>query len=271
MKLFTYRYLLALFLITCVLSSCDLEKDIVVDLPSSGPNMVVEAYIESGKPYQVLLTESSGYFDNLEPKLVTDATVRISSENNRVTLQAGVFYDQATGRFHNYATRFSLDHQTGKEFSIEITDPAGRAINGKTTLLPAVPVDTVDHITLSDTTVQVQIRFRDNVGEKNFYRISVTNISRTRPTNTEFEFNDELFNGQQIPLQTRMRGFSGDTISIRLFHINEDYYHFLQSVQGASSANGNPFAQPVIVRSTVQGGLGVFTALASDARFLIVR
>jgi hypothetical protein len=260
--------LIAIVALIVGLTACDLEKDIVVNLPSSGPNLVVESYIESGKPYRVLLTESSGYFEDLQPRLVSEASVRIHNGSRWETLLPGSYIDQSSGKFSNFATRLPFVHQERTQFTLEVKDPIGRVLTGQATLLPVVPLDTISFIPLTDTTVLLQARFRDNGAETNFYKINIANISRSRPTFTDFEFSDELFNGQQIPLQSRIRGRQGDTIVVRLFHINEDYYNFLQSVQGASSANGNPFAQPVIVRSTVKGGLGVFTAISSDIKSL---
>ncbi len=253
------------------LSACDLEKDIEVSLPSSGPNLVVESYVESGRPLQVLLTESSGYFADLEPRLVNDAEVTVSVNGDKVVLEQGIYLDQRSGKFYNYASKIANLYPTGTELSLSIKSKDGRELNGKTSILPIVPIDTASQFIVSDSTVIANALFKDKVDEKNFYRIQIINISRRRPTSTEFEFTDELFNGQQIPIQSRVRGSVGDTLSIRLFHIAEDYYNFLQSVQSASSANGNPFAQPVVIRSTVNGGIGVFTSLSYDTRQVIIR
>jgi hypothetical protein len=42
-------------------------------------------------------------------------------------------------------------------------------------------------------------------------------------------------------------------------------------VEDARSANGNPFAQPVTIKSTVTGGFGVFTHLNYQTRELIIK
>ena len=53
--------------------------------------------------------------------------------------------------------------------------------------------------------------------------------------------------------------------------MDADHYSFQQSVREAIRANGNPFAQPARIRSTVQGGLGVFTVLVADRKTVILR
>jgi hypothetical protein len=41
-------------------------------------------------------------------------------------------------------------------------------------------------------------------------------------------------------------------------------------VSSAANANGNPFAQPAKVKSTVQGGLGVFATLVYDRKKIVI-
>jgi hypothetical protein len=50
-----------------------------------------------------------------------------------------------------------------------------------------------------------------------------------------------------------------------LFHIDDDYYRWLQSVALASASNGNPFGQPGTLQSNLEGSeeaLGIFTGLS---------
>jgi hypothetical protein len=53
----------------------------------------------------------------------------------------------------------------------------------------------------------------------------------------------------------------GDSIIVRVFALNRDYYLFLNSVELAKQVNGNPFVQPAQVVSNINGGFGIFTCL----------
>ena len=62
----------------------------------------------------------------------------------------------------------------------------------------------------------------------------------------------------------------GDTIISTLFHIDKAYYDFRESVQNAINSNGNPFGQPGVLKSNIEGGLGIFTGLTFDRKTLII-
>lgn len=98
MKLKRFLYALLLPLLA-LLSACDMEKDIEVDLPDHAPQLVVECYLEPGKPLRATVLESSGYFDEPVPPLVPDARVYITHNGQRVELEYKPTLVQNTGRF----------------------------------------------------------------------------------------------------------------------------------------------------------------------------
>ena len=104
-----------------------------------------------------------------------------------------------------------------------------------------------------------------------YYRLLLTNQRDINDSEGDYLITDQLFNGQTYTAPTTYRFTPGDTMTATLFHMAADYYNFQQSVRGAVSANGNPFAQPARIRSTVQGGLGVFTVLVTDQRTVVLQ
>lgn len=52
------------------------------------------------------------------------------------------------------------------------------------------------------------------------------------------------------------------TITLQAILLNTDaqYYHYHRSIEQFRDANGNPFAEPVLVPTNIQGGLGCFAA-----------
>jgi len=62
----------------------------------------------------------------------------------------------------------------------------------------------------------------------------------------------------------------GDTLISTLYHISEDYYDFLESLETALNSNGNPFVQQESTRSNINGGIGIFTGFTLDRKMVIV-
>ena len=54
---------LAIILFSALLMGCNLEQEIELDLPEYDSRPVVECYLEAGKPFSLLLSQSSPYFD----------------------------------------------------------------------------------------------------------------------------------------------------------------------------------------------------------------
>ena len=82
---------------------------------------------------------------------------------------------------------------------------------------------------------------------------------------------DRLLNGQRFVLGTSYRFHENDTVTATLYHIDEAFYRYRRSLNDARNANGNPFAQPSAIYSTVKGGLGVFTVLSYTRKTHIMR
>jgi hypothetical protein len=46
---------------------------------------------------------------------------------------------------------------------------------------------------------------------------------------------------------------------IQYMEITEDFYEYVESREALESANGNPFAQPGVLKTNIIGGIGIFT------------
>jgi hypothetical protein len=164
----------------------------------------------------------------------------------------------------------------GDTFTLDVSDSKGRHLTGTATMPARVPLDTLEwkfnDKTGEERKAYVLTKFQDPAATADFYRLqihhdSISEKSRER----DFSLDDRLTNGQLMTLGTSYRFSSGDTLLVTLLHIDEPFYRFLQSVDDARNANGNPFAQPAAIRSTVQGGVGVFTILSQDQRTIIIK
>ncbi|MCJ8164521.1 DUF4249 domain-containing protein [Pontibacter sp. E15-1] len=258
-------------LLAALLYGCDLSKDIEVVLPEHTSQLVVEAYLEQGKPYRLAVQESASYFDEPTVPLVPDAEAFITHNGNRVKLEYKPKLDENTGFIYTHSSPVIMDGKPGDMFLLEVTDGKGRKVTGYTTVLPSVAIDTVEWRFNKNDEALLLTSFQDEAATRNFYRYMTHLDSLSSGSKQDIFSNDELTNGKRISFGSGYSYDPGDTVIVTLFNIEEQYYEFLRSTSGAKDANGNPFAQPSKVKSSVLGGMGIFTNLAYERKVVIIR
>ena len=65
-----------------------------------------------------------------------------------------------------------------------------------------------------------------------------------------------------MPFSTYKR--EADSIVVTLFHIQKEYYDYLNSVENAYSAFTDPLLNPEAIKSNINGGFGIFTYYTVD-------
>ncbi len=268
-----FRFLTFCFLVG--FASCNLEKDIDVDLPAYESELVVECYLEPGKPYRLLLSESQDYFNtNLENPFIENAVVSITHRGVTETLDNGTFFDFEFSKFYNFQSPNLVPENYFEDFTLDIVDDRGRTITGTTQIINRVEVDSVvtEYNPEVDSSL-VLTYFTDDQTQSNWYRrmLHVGETIDGGELKQDFIFDDNL--GAENGVYVTGSGFEfyqGDTIINTLFHLEESYYRYLQSVFDATAANGNPFASPTSIKSNVEGGIGVFAGLSIDRDTIIV-
>lgn len=269
------------------LSACNLEQEVEIDLPDYEVRPVLEAYVEPGERYRLLLTLSAGYFaplpslDNLLDELLLDsAEVSITHDGVTYQLENTLLFDPTTQKIYNYAAGPNdlVPTESDLPFELNITLPNGETIRAETRLLPQVEIDSVviefpETGNPRDTLARALTYFTDNPNTDNFYRRMLQLNSLDSLPEQDFVTDDRLVEDSTIAFGTGFNYKVGDTLITTLYHISEDYATFLESVDGAAAANGNPFGQPSPVISNLEGtanALGIFTGLVSFRRNDIV-
>jgi hypothetical protein len=256
-----------------MLASCNLEKEIEIDLPDYNNQPVVECYLEADKPFSLTLTSSNGYFAPFDTgvafitnQLINDATVSIS-HNGVVYPLVASFGFTADARLYNYVNPALVPADFTNDFELNITLKNGKTITGKTRMLPVVPIDSiVNELVIGDSLARQLTYFTDDVNNSNYYRRMLHFVSLDSLL-FDFTLDDRLSepgNGKFVT-GSLPRFKAGDTTINTLFHIDKAYNDFLRSIQGAVSANQNPFAQPGVILSNVSGTanpIGIFTCLS---------
>jgi hypothetical protein len=264
----------SILLLSGILASCNLEKDVTINLPPYEQQLVVEAYIEKDKPHKLLLTETNSYFDSIQVPMVNNALVTITYNELTDTLKNEMAYDLFFSKVFNYksAGNISPAHREGEGgYKLQIQDSLGRQISATAKELSKVSIDTIEWRFREDSLAYLLVKFTDNPDEQNFYRMIINKSKVSSEADTDRLFSDRYLNGQQIPMGTSYRFSYGDTLYVRLYHIDQKYHDYLQSIEDASNANGNPFAQPATIKSGVEGGIGIFTVLSYDQKQIILK
>lgn len=271
-----------LFLIT--ISACNLEKEIDIELPAYEVQPVVECYLEPGQPFRLVLSSSNSYFDELpqegdlfaflESILIKNADVRIRYDGEEVQLRYEITIDFENRKFYNYISDVIVPQRHDIDFELLIRLEDGREITSLTRILPIIPIDSVAVEFNMDNNARSLIFLNDPADEKNYYRrmLHYNNIVDSFPqqdfyTDDVFVTNGRLAFGGGFDLNI------GDTVINTIFHIDRSYFDFLNSVRNSIISNGNPFLQPGVILTNLEGNAnptGIFTGLSYDRVYTII-
>jgi len=264
----------SLYIIMMVLCfvSCNRTKNITVPLPGFNSQPVVECYIEPGQPYRLALTESVSYFAAPTLPIIPHALVLITHNGITDTLKFQAIPDSLDGKAYNYigdtSVKVPFDYNT--PFTLYIKDSLGRVLTAITTILPPVMMDTIKFQFNSLGRAITIINFKDDPATKDYYRYLVVVDPKSFLEKGDIVFSDEYFQTTEAVIASQVTVERG-MIYVTLMHLTSDYYNFLTSINNAINANGNPFAQPATIQSNINGGIGIFTGLSYDQRYILVQ
>lgn len=263
-------------------SSCNLTKEVDIELPEYASQPVVECYLEPGKPFRLLLSKSSPFFDEItidsfaQKTLLSGALVTISYNGRTDTLSNQLSVELSPLRVFNYTGQNYVPATPGTEFSLYIELPNGQGnITSRSIMLKAVPIDSVkaEFSPQTDSLARLVTYINDDLNTVDYYRRLLNYSSLDSLPQQDFLVTDRISTEPLIVFGTGYELMRGDTAINTIFHISKDYYDFLESVQLAVIGNLNPFAQPSPIKSNVTGTsnpLGIFTCLSYDRKVTII-
>lgn len=283
-------------------TGCNLENEVDVVMPPYTPELVVECYLQPGEIPRLTVVESGAYLPSVangtgQPTITlpTAAVPTLGLGINGITIQLPVDVtvnltlpsgqvmpmrflpgiDPVTRKVFTHIGSAPLAMQPGQRFALDVRDTRNHHVTGTAAVPTLVPIDSVRYgfngLSGPDRKANFITRWTDPAATADYYYLLLNEINEPNDEVGDYLLNDQLFNGQTYTALTTYRFAPGDTMTATLYHMEPAYYEFQQSVLGAIRANGNPFAQPARIRSTVQGGLGVFTVLMADRRTVILR
>lgn len=255
---------ICLVIFTCL--AC--QQTIKLDLPAHKSQMAVEFYIENGQPLRCLLQESVSFTSAPLNPLISRALVILSYNGIRDTLENTVFLDSMTRKVYNYHLPKNIIAQPNTIYQLYIRDMKGRVLTGSTEFIDPIKIDKYDYVFNGKDSVSAGVFFTDPASKKNYYKAAAF---KQRPRieineRADLELPDTAFEGKQFGFYTDYVFAKNDTIVMRLYSLLPAHFDYIESVEDAVRANINPFAQPAIIRSNVQGGIGIFTTLNYDEK-----
>lgn len=270
--------LAGILLTTCLLASCNLEKEVDIDLPDHMTLPVVEAYLEPGKPYRLLLTRSFGYFDDLDfgdpaAALIQGASVVIRHAGMEVVLDNQLYVDPVNFHVANYGSPELVPDDLDHPFELEIILPDGHQLTATTRLLPSVAIDSLIVEYNADSMARVLTFFTESPSETNFYRRILQFGASADSTLQDFVVKDDFFQTDKGVFGTGYAFRPGDTLHHTLIHLDKAGYDYMNTVNQSVNANLNPFGQPGLIVSNIQGtrtASGIFTGLRPFRVMLIL-
>ena len=293
-----HKFIIALFVsFTLLVSSCDsLERDIDLNLPQPERLLVVECYLEPGQPYRVLLTETKGYFEDLNAcPIVKGATVIIRHNGIADTLTEAIYFSQDCPadslfgfipffnadytRFYNYGSN-NLCTYDFNDYELEVIDHQGNRRAIATTKFLS-PIQDIEMTPLyRDTMAGVIISVPDDATTTDYYRLMLHKNKLYKPfgafnvcknPRVDITIDDaRFFNNGYVAFGTGYDFDIGDTLITTAYHIDKSYHDYLETISDAENSNGSPFAQPGRILTNIVGGQGVFTTLNYRRDTLII-
>jgi Domain of unknown function (DUF4249) len=272
-----------LLLIAMIFSNCDLTREIDIDLPQYDTQPVVECYLEPGKPFRLLLTRSYGFFAPLgldsnfiEETLFQGATVKISYNGQTVNLANQFAFDPSPFKLYNYSSNVVVPQGDNIEYQLEIILEDGTNIIGRTRMIPRVPIDSVvvqfNPANQGFARTLLYATDPDTLGN-NYRRMLHMAPTLDSLADQDFITNDRFNTTRKILFGQGYDNEIGDTVINTLFHIDQQYYDYYESVQLAIAGSFNPFAQPSPIKSNVSGTanpMGIFTVYRLERDTVII-
>lgn len=225
----------AFFLVLFVMISC--EDVVEVDLVTSQERLVVNASLnwfreypqnimESGNIQTIILTKTTGYYDEIKP--TSNAIVTVT---NNYSKEVFTFLEEAGNGVYN-CTNFKPI--LNNSYTLTIIDGT-QEYTAQETLLDAPLIDMIQQVrggVFDEDQIILKVYYTDKPNQTNFYYFDyITSISEIKELSLS---NDRFNNGNQtyeiisyFSDDEHKKIQDGDIFDIKFFEISSEYYQFL--------------------------------------------
>lgn len=259
--------------------------------------MVVTSILTSGKPANLILTNSLSAIDTNSYRSIQNANIEIETSSVPKQRMTNVPGDT------NYVS--NVIGNAGESLSIKIKHSDFNLSVSSTVAFP-VSVGATANLTVDgglDTSGLpgdlIQIAFNDPSNQSNYYRLKIYYLSQTTgiwiplaftksdPSLTGYNsyilndasviFSDELFNGSNKVISTVapsgiVSSNTGDKYKVEFSHISNDFFEYYRSLQRAQDSKEISFQggynNAVVVHTNIKNGLGILATQTSTTTIL---
>jgi len=324
-----YIYYLLLLLFCSFFIAC--EESIDLELPEYENDIVLYGVLIAGEQPQILLTESTGYFEPLNNRdrliVIEDATVILSDGTQTYNLSYDPLmtsHSYWVNNFNEYTSDFlggytieDIIIEEGKTYTIEVKHKE-RTLTGETTIPKKANLNNATHEieVFNDPFSPGLICWRDKLevnfddpDEENFYKIywefeqwnydfcdpviidneevEVDSCRSTAnnvkiPIFEDTEFNNTNYSYQINTFAEGCGNFMPDTSAMNessrftihkfvLQTVSKELFEFNNSLNMQQQSAANPFQEPTTIKSTIEGGIGIFAAKSAPSDTIVLR
>lgn len=245
-----------------VISGCSTSDDLDISIPDQQKEIVVECYLTPGYPMELTLIENNLLNDELTLISLWNADVSITLGDSVYHLQ-NLFYRKKDRQvFVNYRHDDTLRIEPDIPISLKVVSKYNDTLYAETRTLSSI--DIVDCKLENE---KVRIQFSGTSDASPFFRISLSGfVADSIKSSKSVYVDNKSVIGNLIEIQCPAELLNADSLQVSLFHIQKEYYEYMQSVNNATSAYYDPFTIPQSIKSNINGGIGIFTFYTVDKR-----
>jgi hypothetical protein len=262
-------------------------------LPSTDSKLVLSCYISpQDTVIAAKVTETKTVISTGGTRAdITNATVKISDGTKTVQL----VYDNNLLYYRALPSQMPIE--VGKTYTMTVSTPDGRSVSAKSTVpspisIKEIKVDSGTSVTIRKLNAQevkeyyFKLIWQDVAGSADYYRgfgfvqgifKDRNNSSAQRTDGVDFTSTDDKnSDGQLLALSVTYQPARNATqatiqkLTVGLFHSDIHYFNYHESLR-KQRGNSNPFAEPVLLYTNVEGGFGCFGAYNATWKELKVK
>ncbi|WP_315823454.1 DUF4249 family protein [Paraflavitalea speifideaquila] len=244
--------LLLLPIFTFLMPGCH-KSDIDVQIPENPRSVVVEGYLTPDYPAELTLTESNSLKDDLVILAIWNAQVKINTDTGTMVAR-NILYKKTDRRIVvNYGCPDTLKAGAHSFFNLTVVLKDGRTVQASTKIISPVEIKKVE---LNDDNIVVRHDLVNDASK--YFKLAVANYKQGKVSLTKSLLYDQSQSSNAtcvMPLANYK--VDADSVVVRLFHLQKEYYDYLNSVDNAYSAFIDPLLNPEDIKSNVNGGIGI--------------
>jgi hypothetical protein len=248
------------------------KSQLVINAFISPQDTLLRVFVYGSKP---VLDDQPRY----DHDALTDATVTLSDGQRTILLPVTKAFP-----FAYQARRDELPVRAGNTYYLEVRTPDGRRAKAQCTV-PVANANAewvMDSVDVSENGFNSKLftgswHWQDQAGEENYYRVEAeVTLTRVNSRNEFFEqsiplswdgnkstfFSDSRLDGTRFtsPETTFALNQFVTSATLYAYQLTTDRAYFEYHRTMRANETGNPFVEPVLIYSNVEGGLGVFAA-----------